>query len=371
VPSVQRGSVVKRGSKSWQARYRDENGSQRAQGGFETKTAARDWLDRKSDEILALKRGDFVRKSDRPTVTEIVDRLLDKHSMNVDASTLRTLRDRLKHATAAFGDLRPDDLTQLDLEAWRKTISPGMQHYALRAFRQALSWAVERKLATHNPSEGIRNPKRKRHERRAVLPFESWEEVETVAGELDPRYAAIPIFAVGTGLRPEEWIALERGDVDRQAGVVRIRRRFTQGVLKEGGKTEGSVRAVPLRKRVLDALDAHPARLDTRILFPAPRGGYIDLEKFRYREWTPAVKAAGVEHRRVYDCRHTFCTWAIESGMSLILLAPMMGTSVREIEDTYFRSLDRTDGQVRAQLDAYDEARGNTPGTNVADCVPS
>jgi hypothetical protein len=40
--------------------------------------------------------------------------------------------------------------------------------------------------------------------------------------------------------------------------------------------------------------------------------------------------------------------------MSLILLARIMGTSVRELEDTYFRWLDRTDQQVRTFLDDYD-----------------
>jgi hypothetical protein len=35
-------------------------------------------------------------------------------------------------------------------------------------------------------------------------------------------------------------------------------------------------------------------------------------------------------------------------------LARIMGTSVRELEDTYFRWLQRTDEQLRAALDAYD-----------------
>lgn len=92
-----------------------------------------------------------------------------------------------------------------------------------------------------NPSAGIKNPKRKQHERREVHPFETWDEVEAVADELpDQRYAPIPVFAVGTGLRPEEWIALHRADVDRDARLVHVRKRFTQGELKEGGKTDGS-----------------------------------------------------------------------------------------------------------------------------------
>ncbi len=52
--------------------------------------------------------------------------------------------------------------------------------------------------------------------------------------------------------------------------------------------------------------------------------------------------------------RHTFASWAIESDVKLSYLAQMMGTSIREIEDTYFRWLQRTDEQLLAALDAYD-----------------
>jgi integrase len=209
-------------------------------------------------------------------------------------------------------------------------------------------------MATRNPSSGIKNAKRSREERRDVLPFETWAEVERVAAEFGQRYRAIPFVAVGCGLRPEELFGLHRADVDREAGVLQIRRRFTGGVLKQGGKTPGSVRAVPLRKLVLEALDAVPRRIDTPVLFPAPRGGYIDAERFRYREWAPALRSAGLDHRRLYDCRHTFATWAIESGVQLWYLARVMGTSVVQLEDTYARWLKRTDDQLRAVFDAYD-----------------
>jgi integrase len=357
VPSVQRGVVDKPG-KSWRARWYDENGQRCSRAGFATKSAARAFADSKTDEVLAVRRGDPVptrRKS--VTVADLVDEFLRVREANPDSdpATTRKLRAQLKHARSTMVDCLVDELRRPELEAWRFGLPAGSRHDVFRAFRQVLAWGIEQELTTRNPALGIRNPKRKRHERRPIVPFETWEQVDSVVEELDPRYAAIPVVLVGTGLRPEEMFGLERRDVDREAGVLHVRRRFTQGVLKQGGKTDGSTRAVPLRQRVRDALEAMPPRIDSPLLFPAPRGGYIDLEKFRHREWAPALRAAGIEHRRVYDCRHTFATWAIEDGrLSLIRLAKMMGTSVRELEDTYFRWLDRGDEQVRSILDDYD-----------------
>ncbi len=354
MPSVQRGSVRKRET-SWQARFYDETGARRYVGGFPTRTAALEWLDGKLEEVAALRRGDLTPVRDRPqTVDALLDVFQDKHGRTVDTATARKLTAQLRKARAEFADRHPDSLRRIELEDWRETLPAGSRPDVFRAFRQALAWGVQRGLVERDASAGIKNPKRKRHERRDVTPFESWDDVRAAAAELDARYRAIPILAVGTGLRPEEWIGLHRADVDREARVLHVRRRFSGGELKEGGKTAGSVRAVPLRQVVLDALDATAPRIDTPILFPAPKGGYIDLEKFRHREWTPALRAAGIDHRRVYDCRHTFATWAIESGVTLWYLATIMGTSVTQLEDTYARWLTRTDEQLRAAFDAYD-----------------
>lgn len=183
MPSRQRGSVIRRG-KTWAVGYYDDEGARRFQGGFETRSEALHWLEHRLDEVRALRRGDRVRPSERPTVSEIVDRFLDLH--DVDPATTRPLRAQLKHASRTFGERRPDELSRLDLEAWRKGLSPGVRHYAFRSFRQVLTWALVHELAECNPSQGIRNPKRSRHERRPILPFESWEQVEAVVDESTP-----------------------------------------------------------------------------------------------------------------------------------------------------------------------------------------
>jgi integrase len=337
----------------WSVRFYDESDVRVRQGGFSTKSEAGEWLERRLGDVQALRRGDAsaVARAEEITFAELVDRFLAAHE--ADGVTITKLRSQLLSAVDKFGErpirtLRPDELA-----AWRKTI--GNRHHTFRAVKQVLAQAERWEWLERSPARHIANPKPKAPE---IQPFESWAEIEAIAEEFHPRFAAIPLFAVGTGLRPEEWIALERRDVDRSEGVVQVRRVYSQGVLKECAKTSRQRRRVPLRQRVLDALDALPPRLDSPHLFPATRGGYIELNKFRWRQWTPALRAAGIEHRRIYDLRPTYASWSLAAGVSLFALSRRMGTSLQMIDLTYGHLAPDAEEQERLLLDAYD-SRGD------------
>jgi hypothetical protein len=110
---------------------------------------------------------------------------------------------------------------------------------------------------------------------------------------------------------------------------------------------------VPLQAIALESLDQLP-EADGPPLFPAARGGYIDLHNFRARDRRPAQIAAGIAPiRRPYDLRHTYATFALRAGISIFDLSRFMGTSLAMI-DKHYGHLAR-DGRAHAValLDAH------------------
>lgn len=356
MPSVQRGSVARLG-RGYSVRYYDEEGARRRRGGFETRSAALEWLRGRLDEVEALRRGDVaaVRRREMPTLGELVEEFVGQHS--AEDSTLASLRKRPRYALegprldgqGGWRDVRLDRIQPHEIGAWRKRLPARSAHGIHKALRQALHYAVRAKLLDENPAALVANPEPKR----AEVPTFSLAELDAVAAELDPRYRALPVFAGLTGLRPCEWIALERRDVDRVAGVVTVRKEYVDGTVKPYGKTSRSRRAVPLPARAAEALAAHAPRLDTPLLLPAARGGHIDLQAWRWREWYPALAAAGVPKRVPYALRHTFASVSIAAGVSLFEIARLMGTSPAMIDRTYGHLLPDAVDRARSALDVF------------------
>jgi integrase len=231
-----------------------------------------------------------------------------------------------------------------------------MRHGAHRALRQVLAAAVRWRWIEHNVATDVANPM---HARAEFVPFDSWEEVDALACELGP-FGPLAIFCVGTGVRPEEALGADWSSIDLRGRVFTVRRAFAKGRLKTYAKTDRSRRRVPLRARMLDAIAQLPRR--DGILFPSSGGARIDINNFRSREWLPALKAAGLPHRRIYDMRHTFATWSLAAGMSIFTLARRMGTSVQMIDRTYGHLAQDAEDQDRELLDAYDAASGGASG---------
>jgi integrase len=345
---IQQGQVFKLTAKGadgeplWAYRYRLEGrGSARPQvGGFATRAEAQKALRKALDRVGPGRGG-------ATTLAELVEEYLELHQ--AEPVTIAKLRWLLGKATRTLGEKRIAELSSKDVYAWRLTVPEGHRFEATQALRQVLNRAVAWGLLDFNPAKrGVPNPQRRPKEKR---PFESWAQIEAIAARLGPVDGPMVIFGAATGLRPSELFGLEQHDVDREAGVVYVRRAFANGRIKNT-KTRLSTRAVPLQAKAVEALDRLPASVNP-ILFPNARGGRIDFRVFGRRHWRPAQTVAGIEPiRGLYDLRHTYATFALRAGVPVFAVSRFIGSSIA-MNDRHYGHLarDRREHAV-ALLDA-------------------
>ena len=350
MPATQRGQAYRLGPNKWGLRYYDTAGVRRRKSPFSSKSAA---LTHYRDVIEPELRGDPIARAD-VTLSDFVRLYLDRHAADVRPATMTTLTERLRHAERRFGDVPLRDLEGMvdEIAGWAAKQPTGSRYGRMSALRQTLEAAVRWGYLTRNPAKlAGRN---RQPAARAIRVF-SADEVAAISLELSPAYQPAPAFAAATGMRPEEWQALERRDIDRKTGTANVRRTVSSGQIVELGKTSRSRRQVPLSPRALSALDQLPARLDTPLLFPAPGGGVLNLNNFRRREWAPAIEAAGIQTpARIYDLRSTFASNALAAGVTVFELARIMGTSIEMIERHYGTLLDGSGASIASRLARFE-----------------
>ena len=339
MPAVSRGHVRRRASGLWQLRFYDEDGVRRSGGAFPTRSAA---FAHYRDVIEPRLRGE---EPERPlTFDALCEQYLARQAKIRSPRTVATLRERLARPRADFGEADLGELEGMadEIADWRLTLPDRYAHAIIAAFRQVLAAGVRWGRLGRNPAAlAGDNPAPAAREVRAF----TLDELGALEAELPLAYAPLVPLAASTGLRPAEWAALERADVDRARRLLRVR----------GTKTAGSVRQVPLSGRALAALDRLPPRLTTRLLFPAPGGGPLNPDNFRRRVWTPAVEASGVRRpARLYDLRATFASNALAAGVTPFELAKVMGTSTRMLERHYGTLIAGAGEGIAARLDALD-----------------
>ena len=143
-----------------------------------------------------------------------------------------TLEERLASSRERFGawTLRELEGAAGDIAKWR---ADALGYVALPADAGDAADAQRRRplalpARRTRPSTPGRNPQPRSEELRAV---HAASEIDALADELGPVYGPLVVFAAETGLRTNEWVALERRDVDRagrgrhRAAPLRRRRR--------------------------------------------------------------------------------------------------------------------------------------------------
>jgi integrase len=258
------------------------------------------------------------------------------------------LRTCLKRPLEVFGDRQTVSLSTEELQRWvvKLPLSDSYRHNIVRAMRGAFSWGQRVGLVDDNPARGVRQRQPQRGEN--IIPFETWDEVERVAEEAG-RWASLIIFAVDTGARPGELLALEHRHIDGDR------------VYLPGTKTDGSRRVVHMTSRGIAAYKAFPRAISTPLVWH-DQGHALNWNTYTKRVWWTALKLSGLKKRAPYCTRHTFAYFSLKAGVPIADLAREMGhTSVARTYVTYGQWADELGQRAASLRDAWaagERARG-------------
>lgn len=279
---------------------------------------------------------------------------------DLEHSTLLGYRRILDHYwIPAFGDRDIAAIRNSDIRTHLAALPIGRKtrNNILIPARAVFDQAVVDEIVQSNPMELIKNSK---VQKEPPDPLELEEIGLALAAVMTCGYPEPVLnyfeFALFTGLRPSEQIALRWPDVDWKRGTVSVRRATVWKVDKPRTKTH-LVRDVELTTRALAALQRQKAHtlLAGGLIFLNPHTGkeWSGLEHQR-RLWGRVLAAAKVRYREPYQCRHTFATQAIMAGANPAWIARQLGhANMGMLLKVYGKWIDAADrSRERAKLDA-------------------
>jgi len=204
------------------------------------------------------------------------------------------------------------------------------RHHCL-GIAAALNDAVDEEILELNPLAGWTYARKEVPAREDdVDPFTPEEQHAILAAATGQARNLIQ-FALWTGMRTSELVALDWGDVDWLRGEIRVSKAMTQaaGGEAEVTKTTLSRRSIKLLAPAMEALKAQKAFtfLADAEVFQNPRTlkRWAGDQPIRKTMWAHVLKRSGVRYRRPYQTRHTYASMMLSAGEHPMWVAQQMG----------------------------------------------
>lgn len=352
------GQIIKRGDNTWLVRIftgRDAQGKRR----YVNKTIRGNKKDANnylSKTLTAMSTGTFVEPV-KLTVDEYLNRWLkmaakprlrersfDDYSEKLD----RYVRPLI--GARKLSDVRAIDVQTIYSRMSGRDLSPRTIRYTHAILGSAFKQAVRWNMLPRNPCDAVELPRMERKEMQALSP----EEVgRFLTAGTEDEYSTLFAFAVATGMRPEEYLALKWSDVDLEGRIASVTRTL---VWRKGGgwyfgepKTARSRRTVTFPEPLAKLLRAHRSkqaeiRLKTgaayandNLVFATLEGTPLSLRNLTQRHFKPILKRAKLsESLRLYDLRHTCATLLLAANEHPKVVSERLGhASITLTLDTY------------------------------------
>ena len=340
------GSIRKRSDGRWEGRYTvgyDENGKVKMKNVLgKTQAEVKEKLKEKIEEAKVLD----VSKSESYTVAEWAALWFEVYAKpNIRERTADYYNRYItKHIVPCLGDIKLNKLTGRQIQKMyndllnhgrervsQKEKNPGLSgtyvHGVHVMLHNCLNRAVKERLLVRNPADDVIVPKIDKKEMKILPP----EQVKAYLKAASVR-GVLPLFylELTSGLRKGEIAALLWSDLDVENCTLSVTKQLMSsrdGELKiTQPKTATSVRLISLPQETVELLKEEHSKHPLNIyMFPSPRTGGMYHPDSIVKLHEKILNDAGIEHLRFHDLRHSFATYALQSGADVKTLSCMLG----------------------------------------------
>lgn len=212
--------------------------------------------------------------------------------------------------------ITPDDIQAAIISA-EETAGSRQAQLAFTLLHAVFRRAVRSGHIRQSPVEAVDKPEHEGKQGRAIEGAD-WQLLAPIIRE-----SVAFSLACFAGLRRGEVLGLRRGDIDLEAGLIRVERqrvRVGGQIVAAAPKSSAGVRVVPISPELLPILTR-----TVRFLLPAAYLVPISPETLG-RRWSAAQKAAGITAPyRLHDLRHTYATRLVLAGVNIRVLQYAIG----------------------------------------------
>ena len=307
------------------------------------------------------------------TFKEYAENWMKVHvALNLKTATFESYRNNLDlHLYPVFGDMTMDTITRDAIRHFcADKIEAGYARESVKRMVAVVSgvfnYAIEDGKVKANPSAKP-NGFLKMGRRSEKADFLTPEEGRAILAEAKKRYPRTyyPLFltAIRTGMRIGEILALQWGDVDWRGGFIEVRRNSYFG--KIDTPKNGKTRRVDMSDQLAAVLKEHrhhqsadalkKGRSMSEWIFPNSEGGVQKHPALVRKYLGFTLKHAGIRHVTPHTFRHTFASWLIANGESLVYVRDQMGhNSIRITADLYGHLVPGANRKAVNQMDDPD-----------------
>ena len=301
----------------------------------------------------------FLETGDKPTFKEFSDKWFElyvktnnKHSEILNKESL--LRAYLN---PYFGRMRLDQIKCLDVENFKaKKLATGLSNKSVNnsliALNKCLNTAKEWDVLRSTPKVKLLKVEPQKFD------FLNEEEGQLLLDYCDGWLKDMVLFALKTGLRFGELIALQYNDIDLDQKLLTVSRSIAKG--KMGSTKSNKIRFIPLADDVCLMLKARISKKG----FVFNDGN--SNEPLSYRQcsgWIHrACKKAGLRRISWHALRHTFASNLAQNGVSVMLIKELLGHA--DIKTT-MRYSHLTPLATRDAIETLNKKSGHKAATNI------